>query len=579
MSVKEILEFIKQPWVIITVIVIVLILLLFLIYRSFKKRSLNHKLRECELFYNESVSVPISFKLNKVNNIAKLNQEVEQELNDVKKEYLRLESYFDEMSNLLGSVEDLIIIGKLAKADTLVEDLQDISNEVIDLTRELDTRLDYLLEDEVSQRNEINDLKDKFRDEKTRLLNNVNKYDTSLENLEKVYKSIEDKFSIFEEWMFANDYEKSKLISKEIKSDLSHFSEYLNEIPSLYDFAKGSLPQKIDNLSKTYQESRSAGVYLNHLDVPKSIIFITDKTKDNFNRINNLDLKTARENLEKSYETLEVLEETIIAETKAHNDILDKKELSFNLLERFTDDLTNLETNQEKIVRRFDFDNFIEDINEYRLNVNSLSDEKIIIEDRFMENKTPALKQIKAINEFITELNNQTDSFYSLKELVDQANADENRAKDQLRKLYLIINDVEVRIKKRSLPSISDKYIHDLERSRAYVHQIEDLLNQEVLDVGTLNGTVAEAIDYIYRLHNNVNNLVGVVDMCEDSIVYANKYRAYVPNIESELTKAEVEFNNGEYTQSLTTIVSAIEKFKPNQAYEEKIKNNARSAR
>ena len=115
MSVKEILEFIKQPWVIITVIVIVLILLLFLIYRSFKKRSLNHKLRECELFYNESVSVPISFKLNKVNNIAKLNQEVEQELNDVKKEYLRLESYFDEMSNLLGSVEDLIIIGKLAR--------------------------------------------------------------------------------------------------------------------------------------------------------------------------------------------------------------------------------------------------------------------------------------------------------------------------------------------------------------------------------------------------------------------------------------------------------------------------------
>ena len=70
-----------------------------------------------------------------------------------------------------------------------------------------------------------------------------------------------------------------------------------------------------------------------------------------------------------------------------------------------------------------------------------------------------------------------------------------------------------------------------------------------------------------------------MVDMCENSIVYANKYRAYVPDIDSELTKAELAFNNGEYTQSLTMIINAVDRFKPNAHYEEMIKNNAQSAR
>ena len=72
---------------------------------------------------------------------------------------------------------------------------------------------------------------------------------------------------------------------------------------------------------------------------------------------------------------------------------------------------------------------------------------------------------------------------------------------------------------------------------------------------------------------------MGVVDMCEDSIVYANKYRAYVPDIDSELTKAELAFNNGEYTQSLTMIINAVDRYKPDSRYEEMIKKNAKSAR
>ncbi|WZU02928.1 septation ring formation regulator EzrA [Erysipelothrix sp. D19-032] len=146
-------------------------------------------------------------------------------------------------------------------------------------------------------------------------------------------------------------------------------------------------------------------------------------------------------------------------------------------------------------------------------------------------------------------------------------------------KLYLIINDVQVRMKKRSLPMISESYREDVEKAQLYTRQISDILKHDMIEVETLNKTVDEAIDYTYKLHNNVNNLVGAVDMCENAIVYANKFRAFVPDIDAELTRAELAFNNGEYTQALTTVINAIDKYRPNTTYEEMIRDNAKSAR
>ena len=60
-----------------------------------------------------------------------------------------------------------------------------------------------------------------------------------------------------------------------------------------------------------------------------------------------------------------------------------------------------------------------------------------------------------------------------------------------------------------------------------------------------------EAIDYIYKLHNNVNNLVGVVDMCENAFVYANKYRAYHEDIDHEEYGVPVGTHRHEQVQDL----------------------------
>ncbi len=578
-SIQEIIEFVKKPPVLIGIGIFILFIMVVLFYRAFRKKQLTKRVEDYEILYNACISVPISFKLNKAANIAKMNPVIDEELQNVKNQYLDLEKRHEEIAIVLEDIEDALSFGKLKIATSSVYDLEDLVRDTEEITHSLDAQLDKMLEEEVTQREEITELKDIFRGDKTRLVNQMNRYGQSYENLESISKSIEDKFSEFEEWMFANDYEKAKALSQDIKSDLEDFANKLDTVPKLYTLAKGEIPEHLDYLSKAYQEARNQGVYLAHMDVPKSIIFVSDKVKENLKHISALELDSAQDSLNTSIEALVAMQEAIDKEVSAHYEMQDKMKSSFTILDDYLEDVEEASASKEKVALRFNFERYENQIDEYLQMAHDLNEKRGVILEIFEENETPATKQVNVMNELIEELDLSTKSFYTLSEKVKQANADEIRAKDQLRKLYLIINDVEVRIKKRSLPSISEKYVHDLERSRAYVHQINNLLNEDVLDVSTLNGTVSEAIDYIYQLHNNVNNLVGVVDMCENSIVYANKYRAYVPDIESELTKAELAFNNGEYTQSLTMIIEAIERFKPNTSYEEMIKNNARSAR
>jgi septation ring formation regulator len=97
------------------------------------------------------------------------------------------------------------------------------------------------------------------------------------------------------------------------------------------------------------------------------------------------------------------------------------------------------------------------------------------------------------------------------------------------------------------------------------------------LNINLLNATVTDAIDTIYKLYNNVNNIVGTVEMVENAIVFGNKYRTAYPEIDDQLTRSELMFHNGDYTEAIKVAIGAIEKVHP-ISYEKLIKENSKSA-
>ena len=74
-----------------------------------------------------------------------------------------------------------------------------------------------------------------------------------------------------------------------------------------------------------------------------------------------------------------------------------------------------------------------------------------------------------------------------------------------------------------------------------------------------------------------IDNTAGVNTANSTEPVFGNRYRSTYADIDSELTRSELSFRNGEYTQALTTAIATIEKIHPGN-YESMIKENAKSA-
>ena len=57
--------------------------------------------------------------------------------------------------------------------------------------------------------------------------------------------------------------------------------------------------------------------------------------------------------------------------------------------------------------------------------------------------------------------------------------------------------------------------------------------------------------------------MIGVAVMVENAIVFGNRFRSAHPSMNTDLTRAELCFQNGEYTRALKIAIQAIENLHP----------------
>lgn len=562
----------------IILIIVSIILLSWVMYRNIRKHKAQKQFDRLETYYNDLVSTPILFKINKTDNIVKTTPEKAEIVLECKKIFDEILKEQEEIMDVMAEAEDAISYDKYKVAFTVMDDIDMLIASCIEKTRKLEEDLNTILEQETIQREEIINVKEKFRSLKKNYSANHERYFDSYDAIESRFTTLEDLFSEFEEWMFASEYVKAEDISDKIQTNITFLDEYYDRIPKLYEITKVGIPKGLDIVFEKFNLAKSKNVYVEHLEISKTISQISEALKEDILRLNKGEFEAARESLNHSLQTLDNIISEIDNEVESFALVID-------MCDRFEEKLLNnkeklilLQKDQEKIDLRFNIKNFKNDLNRYDSSFRKYTEDLEGYKKRNLEERVPAASLLPELKNFNQNLSFTIEEFEALDALVKQVNSDETRANNQLLKLYLIINDIQVRIRRRNLVSISKDYKEDVQRAYHYAEQINNLLQEDILNVAVLNATLEEAIDYVYKLHNNINNLIGVVDMCENAIVYANKYRAYVPTIDTELTRAELAFNNGEYTQSLAMVIKAIDQYKPNSHYEELIRNNAKSA-
>ncbi|MDD6467975.1 MAG: septation ring formation regulator EzrA [Erysipelotrichaceae bacterium] len=574
MSLNEVMTMvITSVWFYI-VIVVVALLILWMIYRKMTKKKIRKQLKALDYDYQSMKSIPISFKLNKAVALSRMNQEVADTLQGLQETYDETQANMKTISQLLSDSDDLSMLGKYKLAKQNNRDLEQLISTTQVNVKQLNEVLDGILQQETEQREKINQLKEEFRNLKIDYNEHSNQYIYSYEAIESKISEIEKLFSNFEECMYSSEFQQASDVKEEIVTRLAYVQRLYRELPELLTMARGILPRTVDEVSSTYAQAKQKGVYLKHLEIARNIEFITESMKADLHVLKNAEIDDVQEHLSECQKRLQQLLQQIEKECKSYDEANTMKNLLFADIDRMNQMIVQVKKIYQDASLRFGFENMEDTIQSLENDLHEFVSKREEIQTQMEENRTSATSWLIALRELRQSVDIKSAELKIIQEKLDHACQDESHAKAQLLKLYLIMNEMKSRVRKHRIQSISESYEEDLKTAYSYVNSIESLLEEIPLNISLLNKTLTEAIDFIYRLYNNVNKILGSATMVEDAVVVGNRCRSTYPEVDVDLTRAELAYRNGEYTKALSIAFRAIEKVYPDSA-ETMIKSNA----
>lgn len=539
--------------------------------------QLKKSLGQQETHYISIKSIPLPFKLNKAVALARVNDSILELVNDFKNRFEQIQENLKSIAHVLAETEDAIIMSKRKQAKLNLADLVGMLRTCEKQVNELSDELDTILEEENQQRTNITELKDFFRQLKSEVHARSVHIAMSLPNIEIRLDEIEKAFTSFEEWMYASEFGKAKEKMEEISEALKEVSEIVSTLPDMITLAKGVIPKQVSEISILFDRLKNNGVYVEHLEVEKNLNFIQETTLEDEHDLARLMLSEVGNHLKDNQQRLSQLLTQLLKEEQSAKDL----DAQLRQIEEDLENTLKIQSQLKELLHK-DASRFGWDELNALLKTKDAELAKLIKEvGQYAKSKSkhtlPASNLMVSLREAQMLLTNIKSDLNHAANRLNAARNDEDRARKQLLKLHLIMNEIQVKIRKYRLPVISENYEEDLRKSYQYVHSIQKLLDESPIDIRLLNATVNDGIDFIYRLYNNVNNLVGTVEMIENTIVYGNRFRPYNSELDTQLTRAELLYKNGDYTQSIKIAIEAIEMINPDQ-YEVLISENAKSA-
>lgn len=560
-------------YIIAAVALVIAIIVLVVVIKRSQKKQLKKMVDDLYVRFTAIKTVPLAFKLSKAQAMAKRNAETSASVEKYYSRYEDVEKHINQVQDLLNNVDDSIVTSSHKEALEAIkiatENLEDCENEV----KAIDEFLEEFSKKENEQREYSSELKEKYRVVKTTINKNAQVLSITYDGFLDKLKRCEDLFSSSEEYMYASDYGSAQIDLEEIEKLLEDIKSNANAVPKLVKDAKGVLPIMLDETKRELALTKQRGVYTEHLQIDNKIDMIEKQLNDDVKSLMAADTKGIKEHLNEAKDILNVLNEQLADENKAFVLAKDTNDKAYEHILDLEKVENYVRIAYDKDSARFGLEDLREMLRNQRDNIEKYKEEYSSISADLSDNSRSSSDLLEAAQNLNDKVDADLKNLYTYKTIIDKSNDGENRAMTQLTKLQLVVSEVETKIAEYALPSIDESYKVDLKKSRDYIEKIREATQQIPINIDELNALLDESIDFIYKFYNNINNVVGMGIMVENAIVFGNKYRSTYPEIDRELSKAEFQYLNGEYTKALRTAISCMETLFPEDA-DEKIMEN-----
>lgn len=540
-----------------------LLILIWIVSRMIRRRKAEKRLTELEVEINEIRNNQLAFKFNKASAFARVNDDVMERVKNLTTKYNTCQQSVSTIEDLFTDADHLLDSRRAKKAMRKMDEIESLIDDTKERIRIVNQSLDHILEKESEVRELASALKERFRSVKTVYQDNRSSFYGAAVLIDAKLEDIENQFTNFEEWMYASEFNKAKDECEKISKQVDTLSSVIAAYPDLYEKAKTVLPRAIEEVEHNVQTMEASGLDLSYLQPMNKVSGFKDNVQNVLNLLDSGEVTKADTLLNETTDAVLVLQDNISQEQSAYEEIHGDLNAKLAILDGIEDELSEIKSLYANIKDRFGLEDWTQHFILADKQCASLKEKKHLIETQLNQDDKTSVDLIHNYRAFVQEADEFEKQIQSMKKMLVGASSDESRAKKQLIKLQLILNEVRLNAAIRQLPSISGQFDDDIKEGERLIQRVRVVLDHSPLDVQTLNADLQDAIDFIYKLYNNANNLTGVAVMVENAIVFGNRFRSSHPEMDTELTKAELYFHNGEYTKALRIAIQAIENMHP----------------
>lgn len=544
-------------------IAILVLILVWIIMRMIKRKKASKRLSDLEIEMNEISNNSLAYKFNKASAFARVNDDIMDKVKKLTPKYDTCQNNLSACDDLFNEADDYVSRHRLRKSMRAMDDLETMMDETKERIRIVTQSLDHILARETEVRESANALKERFRNVKTVYQDNRSSFYGSVNYVDSCLEEIENEFSNFEEWMFASEFNKAKEEQEKISKMVDEISSKIAAFPGLYEKAKNVLPRAINEVRLHIKELQEKDIDLSYLEPEEKLTTIQNALASTIDQLDAGEFELAQENLEIIGDHILALQDDVTNEKQAYEEIHVSLQSNLDIVNVIGQELEEIMALYANIKDRFGLEDWTHRFSLAKIQMEDLEKRRDEIQNELKQNQRPSVDVVHGYRKFSEDVNEFHDQVKDMKEMLVGASSDESRAKKQLTKLQLILNEVRLNTVTRHLPSISSQFSADLKEGERLIQRVRIVLDHSPLDVQTLNADLQDAIDFVYKLYNNANNLVGVAVMVENAIVFGNRFRSTHAQMDSDLTRAELCFQNGEYTRALKIAIQAIENMHP----------------
>ena len=552
--------------VIITLFIITaaLIVTVLNVIQNHKNKKIKKQIEKLEYEKNIIESAPITPELSKIEAFLK-NEKLEVMYNEWKKRLDVIRNrYIPKITDMIIETEYSLsrmdykgTTYKLAKLEMEIYKVRTTAEILLDEIKEITTS-------EERNRAIVTTLKTKYRKLHQTFTETKVEYGAIEKSITLQFENIAHRFEKFEDAMENNEYTEVTKIIKAIDEMIKHMEVVIEETPAIVITATTILPKKIKEIQNIYDSMIIAGYPLSYLNVEYNIEEANKKIEDIIGRLKVLNLEDSLFELKVLLEYFDSLFNDFEKEKINRGIYEENKNIFKNKLDKTNKLVNDIFIQLDDIKTEYNLSNDdIELLKDIRKKIKTLNKDYELLISHTSNNTFSFSKLIKEIEVLTLKLSTIEEQLENSLDAIGSMKEDEIRARQQLDEIKLILKESKNKLREYNLPVVPKSYYVELNEASAAIREIVIELEKTPITISVLNTRVDTARDLVLKLYSTTKEMLKTAMFAEMAIVYGNRYRSNMQELDKNLIYSELLFFKGNYHKSLELTINALNKIEP----------------